>query len=280
MSTIRKSVNLNTILAVLGALALFGPDLASVAATMNGLGIPWLTTVAKVLGALALLLSSLPRIIGRLRPLLALLGLATPPEVVEAQSDDAVTVPETPAAKAQEIVDQATRLPCWVVWALIGAGALLFSPNAAEATECHTVSTLVYQCDRLTLQPGFAAGMQVNLRYLIDEGLTEGAYQRFSGMAGYGASYHGERVTMGAGLYFGVGLSKRQPNCPQVNLLLTLFDRYAFGVGVQRVPFAGGHVYQWLLTVAGNYSAGATTTTFLDALKDFAKVCVGAACGI
>lgn len=78
MSTIRKTLNLNTALAILGVLALFGPDLASVAATMNGLGIPWLTTVAKVIGALALLLSSLPRIITRLRPLLALLGLATP----------------------------------------------------------------------------------------------------------------------------------------------------------------------------------------------------------
>lgn len=78
-----KRINLNTVLLVLGAAALFAPDVAEVAAMLAGTGVPWLGTVARVFGAAALLLSSLPRIIGRLRPILAALGLATPPEQVE-----------------------------------------------------------------------------------------------------------------------------------------------------------------------------------------------------
>lgn len=151
---------------------------------------------------------------------------------------------------------------------------------AAARAECSTVAPLVYRCDRLTLQPGFAAGWQINLRRLIDDGLAEGTYQRFAGMAGYGFAWHGEKVTAGAGVYLGVGLAKDQPNAPQVSILGTLFDRYVFGIGGQRIPWAGGHVYQALITVGMNYSAGATTTTFLDALKGFAGACIGAACGI
>lgn len=75
-----KRINLNTVLAVLGLSAVFAPDVADVAAAIAGTGVPWLSTVARGLGAAALLLSSLPRIVGRLRPLLAALNLATPPD--------------------------------------------------------------------------------------------------------------------------------------------------------------------------------------------------------
>lgn len=74
-----KKFNLNTILAILGLAAVFAPDVASVGAALAGTGIPWLGYVARGLGTVALLLASLPRIIGKARPLLAAFNLATPP---------------------------------------------------------------------------------------------------------------------------------------------------------------------------------------------------------
>ena len=76
----KHTLNPNTVLLVLGVAATFGPDIAEVATWLAGSGVAWLGPVARVLGAGALLLSSLPRIITRLRPALAALNLATPPE--------------------------------------------------------------------------------------------------------------------------------------------------------------------------------------------------------
>lgn len=74
-----KKLNLSTILLALGLVAQFGPDVAAVSAWLTGLGVAWLVWPAKILGAVALTLSALPLVIKRLRPVLALLGLATPP---------------------------------------------------------------------------------------------------------------------------------------------------------------------------------------------------------
>jgi hypothetical protein len=75
-------LNLNTILLVLGVAAEFGPDVAGIAEVAHASGVGWLVYVSRGLGAMALLLSSLPRIIGRLRPALAALNLATPQAAV------------------------------------------------------------------------------------------------------------------------------------------------------------------------------------------------------
>jgi len=93
-----KRLNLNTVLAVLGGLAVFAPDVAALASVLQGWGVTWLAVPIRVLGASALLLSSLPRIIGRLRPVLAALNLATPgePESVESIPYDVeITGPPT-----------------------------------------------------------------------------------------------------------------------------------------------------------------------------------------
>jgi hypothetical protein len=74
-----KRINLNTVLLVLGLLAEFGPDIAGASTALAGSGVAWLLPVARVLGVLALLLASLPRIITRLRPMLAAINLASPP---------------------------------------------------------------------------------------------------------------------------------------------------------------------------------------------------------
>jgi len=117
-----KRINLNTVLAVLGGLAVFAPDVAALASVLQGWGVTWLSVPIRVLGAAALLLSSLPRIIGRLRPVLAALNLATP-------GDTTTELPKRPS-------DSGYLCPCfWIICAivvacLLGAAALLWSRDA------------------------------------------------------------------------------------------------------------------------------------------------------
>ena len=93
-----KKLNLNTVLLVLGIAAEFGPDLAGASTALAGTGVAWLVPVSRVLGAVALLLSSLPRIITRLRPMLSALNLATPAGHAQSALDapDAKTKESTP----------------------------------------------------------------------------------------------------------------------------------------------------------------------------------------
>jgi len=107
-------LNINTILAILGGLGVFAPDLAFVAQWLTGLGIGWLGYVARALGVLAVLFAAAPRIVPRLRGFLALFGLATAPgepapvapvkgalpATVQPNGPTPVTAAETPASKA------------------------------------------------------------------------------------------------------------------------------------------------------------------------------------
>ena len=72
-------LNANTILALLASLGVFAPDIASFASLLAGLHISWLGYVVRALGLLAAFCAAAPLIVPKLRPLLALLGLATPP---------------------------------------------------------------------------------------------------------------------------------------------------------------------------------------------------------
>jgi hypothetical protein len=72
-------INLNKILALLGAVAEFAPDVAGASTWLSAHGVGWASYAARGLGVIALLMASLPQIIKRLRAPLAQLGLATPP---------------------------------------------------------------------------------------------------------------------------------------------------------------------------------------------------------
>jgi hypothetical protein len=72
-------LNLNTVLAILGGLGVFAPDIASVASMLAGLHIGWMAYVVRALGLLAAFCAAAPLVVPRLRAFLALLGLATPP---------------------------------------------------------------------------------------------------------------------------------------------------------------------------------------------------------
>lgn len=91
-----KRINLSTILAVAGGVGVFAPDLSAVATWLAGTGVPWLGYVARGLGAAALLASSLPRIVTRLRPLLAAANLATPTGATPSDPREVPAVTESP----------------------------------------------------------------------------------------------------------------------------------------------------------------------------------------
>jgi hypothetical protein len=258
MTTIRK-LNLNTILLILGTLALFAPDLASVAAWLAGAGVTWLATVAKVFGAAALLLSSLPRIIGRLRPVLALLGLATQP----ADSLDALPIPagETTSTGATPVVPvmvQAAPLPsstptpvtvplhpkdrgsaqvrALFVAALLGLLAALVAPLLCPRTaraEGPQLGTCLDAANSWCIQPATALGWQINLK--------TGDVRNAAVLVGY-SLVHQRGFAFGAGVYGGVGLASDGPNAPQLHILASLTNFGAVGCGVQRATFASGTV--------------------------------------
>jgi hypothetical protein len=161
-------------------------------------------------------------------------------------------------------------------------------PNTGTAAPIDTgcewqrVSPLVYRCGKLTLQPAFAAAAgQLNLRKAIDDGF-DSAYQRVSFLAGYGFTYHGDSVTMGASVYGGAGVASNQPNAPQANALLTFWDILAVGPGVTTFKEPSGkRVYQMLLSLAVNYSAGGTTAKILPMLDKIVEWCAdGAVCAV
>jgi hypothetical protein len=72
-------INLNTLLATLGGLGVFAPDVAQVAAWLASMHISWMSYVVRGLGLLAAFFAAAPLVVPKLRAFLSLLGLATAP---------------------------------------------------------------------------------------------------------------------------------------------------------------------------------------------------------
>jgi hypothetical protein len=157
-------------------------------------------------------------------------------------------------------------------------------PQTARAEDWQTISPGVYRSGPWVAHPNFALSAgQVNVKAALTDGLTSGqAIERVALMGGYGLTYHGDKLTIGAGLYPGTGISAKTPNAPQISLLLTLWDALAFGPGVQRVTYGSGVVaYQMLFTVGLNYAAGGTVSKVAPWFDKILSACASAAtCGI
>ena len=72
-------LNLNTMLAILGGLGVFAPDVTALATWLSSMHISWMSYVVRGLGVLAVFFAAAPLVVPRLRAFLALFGLATPP---------------------------------------------------------------------------------------------------------------------------------------------------------------------------------------------------------
>lgn len=160
---------------------------------------------------------------------------------------------------------------------------VLGAATTARADGWETVSPGVYKSGSWVAHPNFTvtAG-QLNVKDALDSGIGEKSMERVALMGGYGLTYHGEKLTIGGGLYFGTGISAKTPNAPQVNLLFTLWDALAIGPGVQRVTFSSGSVaYQMLFTIGLNYAAGGTVSKVSPWFDRLLNACVtGAACAL
>jgi hypothetical protein len=97
-------ININTLLALLGGLGVFAPDLAFIAQWLTGLGVGWLAYVARVIGVLAVLFAAAPRIVPRLRGVLSVVGLATAPGEVAPSAGTVGAVPSSEAPTVPTLV--------------------------------------------------------------------------------------------------------------------------------------------------------------------------------
>jgi hypothetical protein len=90
-------LNLNSLLVILGGLGVFAPDVTVVATWLDGLGVHWLSYVAKGLGFVAVFFAAAPLAVPKLRAFLALVGLATPSgSVVPSPTQTARAEPAAP----------------------------------------------------------------------------------------------------------------------------------------------------------------------------------------
>lgn len=158
-----------------------------------------------------------------------------------------------------------------------------FAYSRPARADWETVSPGVYKTGSWVAHPNFTVSAgQLNVKDALDFGIGAKSLERVALMGGYGLTYHGEKVTVGGGVYFGTGISAKTPNAPQVNLLLTLWDAFATGPGVQRVTYPSGTVaYQMLWTLGLNYAAGGTVSKVAPWFDKLLNACVsGAACAL
>jgi hypothetical protein len=262
--------NRHTFALLLGAAVAFVPDLTDLAKEATETGWRPLLIVARVIGYALTAIAVASKAYVRISPILDRIEALEP---VVKPGDDAVTKPETPSAKDKGF----TLIPFLLFFAAITASLAITFPAHGQALDASTglpkvmledpipTPQLGVKWGRWTTQPATAAGFQVNLK--------TGDYERIAIMVGYGATYHGRQVTIGAVAFAGVGLSANAPNAPQASLLLTLWDSVAIGPGVTIFKGSGGdRIFQGLLTFAFNMTTGATTEG-LKGFMDVARVC-------
>jgi hypothetical protein len=193
-------------------------------------------------------------------------------------------IDDLPGGEPRDPQKGETNLLVAIVLAVVAVflGVSFGYSGKARADEWQSMGSGVYKSGAWVAHPNFAVSAgQVNVKDALNHGLFSGqAIERVALAGGYGLTYHGEKLTIGAGLYFGTGLSAKTPNAPQANLLITFWDALATGPGVQRVTFPSGTVaWQMLWTVGLNYAAGGTVSKVSPWFDKLLNACVaGAAC--
>jgi hypothetical protein len=250
-------LNFATILAVLGGLGVFAPDVAAFATWLASMHIGWLSYVVRGLGLLAAFFAAAPLVVPRLRAFLALLGLATPPGAL------APWDPKRGEAPLQSLgALQAANPGVTVVksrpssagpLAVLLLGSLLAS--TAWAQDVPPVPQLGFKIGLwTTCQPATAGGVQINLK--------TGNWSRFVFAQGFGCTYRGWSQPVGAAAYIGYGVAVDAPNAYQGALLFSYADVVAGGPGLElfKDPTDQKYVEQVTLSLVGNFNWGASVS--------------------
>ena len=253
------SINRNQVLIAIGLLSTEGPDIAAVAAWLPTLGIPHLTGLIHLLGTVSLMLGGLALAWPRIRGLLAAGGLATPPgaqapwdpklnPTVVPVPPVSLVPPATPPAPRGPISPSNLGVLVFLVSALLSGAAM------AQAPAPRLIDPQLGFCVQswnTCFQPAAALSvLQCNLK--------TGTCERVALMAGYGATWKGAPIDLGAAVYAGMGWSANSPNAVQGSLMFNVANLVAAGPGVQvyRDPTGGSLVWQALFSLAVNYNVG------------------------
>jgi len=242
-------VNLATLLAILGGLGVFAPDVAGLAAWLATMHIGWLAYVVRGLGFVAALFAAMPIMVPRLRAFLSLFGLATAPGAQApwepSRDKNVVPAPGLPLAAPPAGPRPGTGYPPGPkAAAVLILGASLLLAGAARA-----------QTPALSQQFGgcFAQG-QVCLgpSASITLGELNLATSKFSGGiipgVGYGATYAQDQwYATGLSLYFSFKAGQDGPNQAIPSLVLSFANYVRVGTGVAITETSGPVQTQWLL---------------------------------
>ena len=143
---------------------------------------------------------------------------------------------------------------------------LLFTPIArAETIAPSPQLGFKITAWNVTFQPAAAVGVQLNLK--------TGELNRAAVLVGFAGTWNGP-LALGAGIYCGLGSATSGPTAGQCNVLLSVANFGALGIGVQeyKSPITGQAIYQGLLTFAGNLNFGGTPSYFkAETLKAAAR---------
>jgi hypothetical protein len=139
-------LNTNTVLAILGGLGVFAPDVAFIASFLARQHVSWLTWPTRALGFIATFFAAAPLIVPKLRAFLALLKLATPvgeaaplPAVKEPKRDlDATPQPVAVVRSKDTGFIDLESLVCMLVFACCLLATVVWTilaPRIARGTE-------------------------------------------------------------------------------------------------------------------------------------------------
>ena len=258
-------LNLATILAILGGLGVFAPDVAGLATWLASVNIGWMSYVVRGLGLLAAFFAAAPLVVPRLRAFLALLGLATPPgaQAPWLPSDNLNVVPVPPPAP-KSTTPPSPRGPV----APSNLGVLVFLVSALLSTaamaqtaplDCGPLGVAVNSLN-ICIVPSTAGGQVFNLK--------TGSVTNIALLVGI-AAIHQDNLSLGAGLYCGADLALSTPNGFMCAGLVSIKNYGAFGSGFSSYhdSLAKQQIFQGLVMYAGTLHFGGTPST-LAARRD------------
>ena len=249
-------LNLATILAILGGLGVFAPDVAGLATWLASVNIGWMSYVVRGLGLLAAFFAAAPLVVPRLRAFLALLGLATPPgaQAPWLPSDNLNVVPvpppapksTTPPSPRGPVAPSNLGVLVFLVAAMLSSAAMAQSqPTSPQAVGC------IDKANSYCVVPAAAVGWQINLK--------TGSPSNGVALLGLTLQHTFGSLPLGLGLYGGLGASNDNHGSYQGCIGLSITNWGLLCGGAAHVSFSDNSTaWQGMLTFAGQLTSGGT----------------------
>ena len=249
-------LNLSTVLTILGGLGVLAPDLTGLATWLASMNVGWLTHVAHGLGGAALLCASLPRVVAKLRPVLASLNLATPVGEIPAVDVPSKILPVA-TATPRDPQKGGTVASCAI---LLGLAALLIAcvlatvcPRTARADANSPAGggCAAYELDGKTCKLSFQPAAIIPIfAFNLQTGSVQGGVSSLG--ACYGFTYKPSQwYASGLDYCLTARFGSATPNSiSPMTLMAHVADYGSFGGGPVGEQGPSGMVWQWWLYFA------------------------------